>query len=102
MIFYPNAKINIGLNIVGKLDNGYHKIESCFIPVSLYDIIEVKEYKENKLTLSGIKIDCSLSDNILINTIKSFKTDKKFRIHLHKNIPVGAGLGEDLLMQHSQ
>ena len=93
MIFYPNAKINIGLNIVGKLDSGYHKIESCFIPVSLYDIIEVKESKENKLTLSGIKIDCSPSDNILIKAIKSFNTDKKFRIHLHKNIPAGAGLG---------
>ena len=93
MILYPNAKINIGLNIIGKLDSGYHKIESCFIPVSLYDIIELKESKENKLTLSGIKIDCSPSDNILIKTIKSFNTDKKFRIHLHKNIPAGAGLG---------
>ena len=93
MIFYPNAKINIGLNIIGKLDSGYHKIESCFIPVSLYDIIEVKESEENKLTLSGIKIDCSPADNILIKTIKSFNTEKKFRIHLHKNIPSGAGLG---------
>ena len=54
MIFYPNAKINIGLNIVGKLDNGYHKIESCFIPVSLYDIIEVKEYKETIVFLRSI------------------------------------------------
>jgi len=93
MILYPNAKINIGLNIIGKLDSGYHRIESCFVPVSLCDIIEIKQYKNNKLTLSGIKIDCSPSDNILIKTIKSFSSDKKFKIHLHKNIPVGAGLG---------
>ena len=43
MLLYPNAKINIGLNIIKKLKNGYHNIESCFCPISLYDIIEIKE-----------------------------------------------------------
>ena len=51
MLLYPNAKINIGLNITNKLKSGYHVIESCFCPVSLYDIIEIKEIpmkKKNK------------------------------------------------------
>ena len=93
MILYPNAKINIGLNIIEKLDNGYHKIESCFVPVSLYDIIEIRENEENKLNISGIHIECNISENIIFKTLDLFKSNKKFEIHLHKNIPVGAGLG---------
>ena len=51
MLLYPNAKINIGLNITEKLKSGYHNIESCFCPVSLFDIIEVKESDSSKLKL---------------------------------------------------
>ncbi len=93
MILYPNAKINIGLNITSKLNSGYHKIESCFLPISLYDIIEINENERNKLSLSGIKIDCKISENIILKTLNSFKSSKKFNVHLHKNIPIGAGLG---------
>ena len=49
MLLYPNAKINIGLNITEKLKSGYHNIESCFCPVSLFDIIEVKESDSSEL-----------------------------------------------------
>ena len=45
MFLFPNAKINIGLNIKKKLKSGYHEIESCFCPISLHDIIEIKESK---------------------------------------------------------
>ena len=93
MILYPNAKINIGLNITSKLNTGYHKIESCFLPISLYDIIEINENERNKLSLSGIKIDCKISENIILKILNSFKSNKKFNVHLHKNIPIGAGLG---------
>lgn len=93
MLLYPNAKINIGLNIVKKLNNGYHDIESCFCPVSLYDIIEIKQGEKDHLSLSGIKIDGEISNNIIVKALKIFNCNKKFRIHLHKNIPIGAGLG---------
>tara|TARA_Y100000996_G_scaffold306379_1_gene243282 strand:- start:11156 stop:11956 length:801 start_codon:yes stop_codon:yes gene_type:complete len=93
MILYPNAKINIGLNIIEKLNTGFHKIESCFIPISLYDIIEIHENKINKLSLSGIKIDGDTSENIIFKTLNKFRSNSKFKIHLHKNIPIGAGLG---------
>ena len=93
MLLYPNAKINIGLNIVKKLNNGYHDIESCFCPVSLYDIIEIKQGEKDHLSFSGIKIDGEISNNIIVKALKIFNCNKKFRIHLHKNIPIGAGLG---------
>ena len=66
MFLYPNAKINIGLNIINKLKSGYHEIESCFCPVSLYDIIEVNTSDKDHLTTSGIDINSDISDNILI------------------------------------
>ena len=69
MILYPNAKINIGLNIIAKLNTGYHEIESCFLPISLYDIIEINENERNKLSLSGIEIDCEISENIILKTL---------------------------------
>ena len=93
MFLYPNAKINIGLNIINKLKSGYHEIESCFCPVSLCDIIEVNTYDKNHLTTSGIEINSDISDNILIKCLKKFNSINKYRIHLHKKIPVGAGLG---------
>ena len=93
MLLYPNAKINIGLNIVNKLESGFHELESCFCPVSLHDIIEVNISDINHLTTSGEKINSNLSDNILNKCLKKFNSNKKFRIHLHKVIPIGAGLG---------
>ena len=93
MLLYPNAKINIGLNIIKKLKNGYHNIESCFCPISLYDIIEIKEGNKDHLSLSGIKINGEISNNIILKALKIFNCNNKFRIHLHKNIPIGAGLG---------
>ena len=93
MLLYPNAKINIGLNITKKLNSGYHLIESCFCPVTLYDIIEIKDSNKNNLSTSGIEIGGKKSNNIINKVINLFETDKKFKIHLHKNIPIGAGLG---------
>ena len=93
MLLYPNAKINIGLNITKKLNSGYHLIESCFCPVTLYDIIEIKDSYKNNLSTSGIEIGGKKSNNIINKAINAFETDKKFKIHLHKNIPIGAGLG---------
>jgi len=93
MLLYPNAKINIGLNVINKLESGYHEIESCFCPISLYDIIEVKASDINHLTTSGNKINSDISDNILYKCLDKFNSNKKFRIHLHKIIPIGAGLG---------
>ena len=93
MFLFPNAKINIGLNIKKKLKSGYHEIESCFCPISLHDIIEIKESNENKLSLSGIKINTLKKNNIIQKALKISESQKKYKIHLHKKIPIGGGLG---------
>lgn len=47
MIVYPNAKINLGLNIIAKREDGFHDIETCFVPVSICDILEFIETEGN-------------------------------------------------------
>ena len=93
MFLFPNAKINIGLNIKKKLKSGYHEIESCFCPISLHDIIEIKESNENKLSLSGININTPKKNNIIKKALELSESQKKYKIHLHKKIPIGGGLG---------
>ena len=76
-----------------KLKSGYHEIESCFCPISLHDIIEIKESNENKLSLSGIKINTPKKNNIIKKALEFSESQKKYKIHLHKKIPIGGGLG---------
>ncbi|MFO7789738.1 MAG: 4-(cytidine 5'-diphospho)-2-C-methyl-D-erythritol kinase [Bacteroidota bacterium] len=97
MLSFPNAKINIGLYITGKQDNGYHNIETVFYPVPLYDILEVvPSEKRTTINLSGIKIPCAPEENLVF---KAWKTLHKaydippVKINLHKLIPPGGGLG---------
>ncbi|MCF6351698.1 MAG: 4-(cytidine 5'-diphospho)-2-C-methyl-D-erythritol kinase [Cyclobacteriaceae bacterium] len=96
MLVFPNAKINIGLNIIDKLPTGYHRIESCFYPVPLTDALEVIETDVFSFTSSGIAIPGNETDNLCLQAYQLVKTDYSIppvSIHLHKNIPIGAGLG---------
>ena len=93
MFIYPNAKINIGLNIISKTSDGYHNIESCFCPIDLHDIIELKISNKTSLSISGITIPENVNNNLIIKSIKLFNPKLNYKIHLHKNIPIGSGLG---------
>ena len=93
MFIYPNAKINIGLNIISKTGDGYHNIESCFCPIDLHDIIELKISNKTTLSTSGIAIPGNSNNNLIIKSIKLFNPKLNYKIHLHKNIPIGSGLG---------
>ena len=93
MFIYPNAKINIGLNIISKTGDGYHNIESCFCPIDLHDIIELKISNKTSLSTSGITIPENVNNNLIIKSIKLFNPKLNYKIHLHKNIPIGSGLG---------
>ena len=99
MIVYPNAKINLGLNILNKRNDGFHNISSVFFPVkSCYDILEVKESKSFCFTVTGkFKNNEDLEKNNIcvraFNLIKDNYCIPNVRIHLHKLIPIGAGLG---------
>ncbi len=101
MLKFPNAKINIGLNIVEKLEDGYHSIQSIFYPVGLCDALEVIENKEPQaerftMTFSGIEIPGEANDNLCYYAYHLVAQDyplPNVKVHLHKHIPIGAGLG---------
>jgi 4-diphosphocytidyl-2-C-methyl-D-erythritol kinase len=95
MILYPNAKINLGLNIESKRSDGYHNISSVFYPIyDCFDILEIVSSNSFLFTSSGISIPGS--NNLCTKAYDLLKL--KFNIpavhiHLHKKIPIGAGLG---------
>ena len=100
MIVFPNAKINIGLRITGNRPDGYHDIETIFYPVRLSDALEfvVSDQQTNKdiLKVTGINTGSDPEDNLVIKTLNKLREINSFpflKIHLHKVIPVGAGLG---------
>ncbi|WP_321279401.1 4-(cytidine 5'-diphospho)-2-C-methyl-D-erythritol kinase [Marinifilum fragile] len=99
MLCFPNAKINLGLNIIEKRLDGFHNIETVFYPIPLCDALEIAESdssEQYEFTSSGIPIDIDPSENIVINSFDLIASKFKIpstAIHLHKNIPFGAGLG---------
>lgn len=96
MILYPNAKINLGLRILRKREDGFHDIESIMIPVPIYDILELSVSEEFSYTQTGIDIS---SDGRLGLVERAYMLMKNrygigpVAIHLRKQIPIGAGLG---------
>lgn len=96
MICFPNAKINLGLQIIEKLPNGYHAINSCFYPIPVCDALEFVEAKKTTFSSSGIDIPGDATQNLVLQAYKLLKKDFQLphlNIHLLKNIPIGAGLG---------
>lgn len=97
MITFPNAKINIGLRITGKRDDGFHNIESIFYPIPLKDALEIVPSEKLQFTASGLPIPGSADDNLCLKAFHLLKRDfsavEPVHIYLRKNIPMGAGLG---------
>lgn len=98
MISFPNAKINLGLHITAKRKDGYHDIESCMIPIPLFDALEmVVNTKKTTFESTGLAIPGDIKDNLILKAYQLLKKDfpnlPELTIHLHKNIPMGAGLG---------
>jgi 4-diphosphocytidyl-2-C-methyl-D-erythritol kinase len=101
MLSFPNAKINLGLNIIAKRADDFHNIESVFYPVSLCDSLELIENKSADkqnvvFSSSGILIPGNNSDNLCYKAYELISKDYKLqpvKVHLHKHIPIGAGLG---------
>jgi 4-diphosphocytidyl-2-C-methyl-D-erythritol kinase len=96
MIIFPNAKINIGLNVVNRRDDGYHNIETIFYPVKINDALEIIKADKLSFESSGLEIPGRVEDNLCIKSYHLLKKDfdlPPVKIHLHKHIPIGAGLG---------
>ena len=110
MIFYPNCKINIGLRVVRKREDGYHDLETIFYPVyGLHDELEVEAITNNttqhyttlhdsiQFLQEGLAVDCPAEDNLIIKCYQRMRAKYPqigdVRIRFKKNIPFGAGLG---------
>lgn len=103
MIIYPNAKINIGLNVVAKRPDGYHDLETVFYPINLQDAIDIKEIDADapecgyRFKVTGSLLDGSPDDNLVVRAFKLLKHDyphlPPISFVLYKHIPTGAGLG---------
>jgi 4-diphosphocytidyl-2-C-methyl-D-erythritol kinase len=101
MLFFPNCKINLGLHICKKRTDGFHDLETIFYPVDLKDALEIIPYHNHttgiEFTSSGLTVAGDITDNICIKAYHLLKKDfpdlPAIRMHLHKAIPMGAGLG---------
>ena len=122
MIVFPNCKINLGLRILRKRTDGYHDLETIFYPLPFYDVLEVipddlsqtkglmedagykipdADYDQNNFSIqfsnSGFAIHGNINDNLCIKAFNLLKNDfpqlPPIKMHLHKAIPAGAGLG---------
>ena len=97
MLSFPNCKINLGLNITSKRADGYHNLETVFYPIHLKDILEVIQADQLQFTTTGLPIGGAAEDNLCLKAYQLLKQDfpdlPAVHIHLHKVIPMGAGLG---------
>jgi 4-diphosphocytidyl-2-C-methyl-D-erythritol kinase len=97
MICFPNAKINLGLNVVRKRPDGYHDIETVFYPIPIRDALEVTPAEEFSFEQSGIQVDSPVEKNLVVKALrlieKHIGKTIEVETHLLKTIPFGAGLG---------
>jgi len=96
MIDFPNAKINIGLQITEKRSDGFHNLSTIFYPVTWQDILEIILSEKTSFESSGIDIPDDGKENLCLQAYQLLKKDfdlSPVKIHLHKVIPTGAGLG---------
>lgn len=99
MICFPNAKINLGLNVVSKRSDGYHNLETVFYPFKVHDALEIivnEALSADALFLSGLQIDGNPNNNLAMKALELMRKKYNFptlEVHLLKKIPFGAGLG---------
>ncbi len=96
MVVFPGCKINIGLSIIRRRDDGFHDLETVFYPVPWTDILEIIPSAQDEFIFDGNVIDCPLTDNLCYKAYQLLKKDYALppvALYLYKNIPSGAGLG---------
>lgn len=96
MISFPGSKINIGLHVLDKREDGYHNLESIFYPTQYSDLLEIVKSASFAFDQSGIVIPGAIENNLVYKAYQLLKRDYslgEIHIHLHKIIPPGSGLG---------
>ncbi len=98
MVVFPNCKINLGLNITAKRADGFHNLETVFVPVQVNDALEILPQPEFSFRQTGITVDGDPEQNLVVKAYRLLQQECPGKIpscylHLHKVIPMGAGLG---------
>ncbi|MCZ2475159.1 4-(cytidine 5'-diphospho)-2-C-methyl-D-erythritol kinase [Aquirufa ecclesiirivi] len=96
MVLFPNAKINIGLHILAKRPDGFHELETCFFHVPWTDILEISPSLHLEFSSSGLPISGEVQNNLCLRAYNALAKDFNLppvHLHVHKIIPMGAGLG---------
>ena len=98
MLLLPNCKINVGLRVVRKREDGYHDLETIFYPIfALHDELEIQPAAAFSFTQEGIAVDCPPEQNLIIRCYRRMREHYpsigEVSIRFRKNIPFGAGLG---------
>lgn len=101
MVVFPNCKINLGLRILDKRPDGFHNLSTVFYPVPLKESLEIIRSettdRQIQFSLSGNAIEGPGENNLCIKAYHLLKKDfpalPAIKMHLHKAIPSGAGLG---------
>jgi 4-diphosphocytidyl-2-C-methyl-D-erythritol kinase len=101
LLTFPNAKLNLGLYVTARRPDGYHSLESVFLPLPWADVLEVlpapKGQEAASLALTGRPIPGEVATNLCLKAYELLKADfpelPAAQLHLHKIVPIGAGLG---------
>ena len=101
LLLFPNCKINLGLKIIRKRDDGFHDLETFFYPIAIKDVLEIAQNnnatKDVEFITTGLPIAGDEESNLCIKAYRLLKKDfpqlPPIKMHLHKTIPMGAGLG---------
>lgn len=96
MLVFPNCKINLGLRIIEKRSDGFHNLQSCFYPVGWSDVLEMIPSDSFSFGSSGIPIPGEPNKNLCVRAYDLLNADfdlPPVQMHLHKLVPIGAGLG---------
>lgn len=97
MIIFPNCKINLGLQVCARRADGYHDLDTVFLPLALHDALEFRPAPETRMHTEGLAVPGNPADNIVLKALnvlqQRFPAIPPLEIHLLKAIPTGAGLG---------
>lgn len=96
MILFPHAKINLGLKVLKKREDGYHDLSTIMYPIPYQDILEILPSDTFEFKQTGLKINGEEKDNLIVRAFELFRRETNISpvyIHLRKEIPMGAGLG---------
>ena len=103
MIVFPNAKINLGLRVTARRPDGYHDLDTVFVPIALKDALEVVECPQGEgcrlhvAATDGTVLDCADADNLVARAYRLLVAEgytlPPVEVWLTKHIPSGAGLG---------